>query len=104
MTLEEKACEYVINNVCNNCNNCQSKGYIGCDTFRFAKNAYIGRAKEEMLDPFGNTYVSDLRIENKELREQLEQAKEIIKEYVDYPTNNDELWELYKKAENFIKE
>lgn len=45
MTLEEKANEYTINNVCNNCNNCQSKGYIGCDTFRFAKNAYIDCAK-----------------------------------------------------------
>lgn len=46
MTLKEKAHEYAINNVCNNCNNCQSKGYIGCDTFRFAKNAYIDSMKE----------------------------------------------------------
>ena len=46
MTLEEKAHEYAINNVCKNCNDCQSKGYIGCDTFRFAKNAYIDCAKE----------------------------------------------------------
>lgn len=104
MTLEEKAQKYTIDNVCGNCNRCQSKGYIGCDTFRFAKKAYLDRAKEEMLDPFGNTYVSDLQCENKELREQLEQAKEIIKEYVDYPTSNDELWKLYEKAEKFIKE
>lgn len=46
MTLEEKAHEYAINNVCKNCNNCQSKGYIGCDTFRFAKKAYMDCAKE----------------------------------------------------------
>ena len=104
MTLEEKAQKYTIDNVCGNCNKCHSKGYIGCDTFRFAKKAYLERAKEEMLDPFGNTYVNDLKIENKELREQLEQAKEIIKEYVDFPTSNDELWELHEKAEKFIKE
>ena len=46
MTLEEKAHEYAINNVCKNCNNCQSYGYIGCDTFRFAKKAYMDCAKE----------------------------------------------------------
>ena len=41
MTLEEKAQKYTIDNVCGNCNKCQSKGYIGCDIFRFAKKAYI---------------------------------------------------------------
>lgn len=41
MTLEEKAQKYTIDNVCGNCNKCQSKGYIGCDKFRFAKKAYI---------------------------------------------------------------
>lgn len=46
MTLEEKAHEYTIKNVCNNCNQCQSKGYIGCNTFRFAKKTYIDSAKE----------------------------------------------------------
>ena len=46
MTLEEKAEEYVIKNVCENCNHCQSKGYIGCDTYRFAKKTYIDSAKE----------------------------------------------------------
>ena len=81
MTLGEKAQKYTIDNVCGNCNKCQSKGYIGCDTFRFAKKAYLDRAKEEMLDPFGNSYVNDLKIENKELREQLEQAKELLKKY-----------------------
>lgn len=46
MTLEEKAHEYAINNVCKNCNDCQSYGYIGCDTFRFAKKSYIDSANE----------------------------------------------------------
>lgn len=46
MTLEEKAEEYVIKNVCENCNHCQSKGYMGCDTYRFAKKTYIDSAKE----------------------------------------------------------
>lgn len=49
-------------------------------------------------------YISKLEKQNKELREQLEQAKEIIKEYVNFPTSNDELWELHEKAEKFIKE
>ena len=43
---KEKAYEYTINNVCKNCNDCQSKGYIGCNTFRFAKKAYMDCAKE----------------------------------------------------------
>ena len=46
MTLEEKAEQYVIKNVCENCNHCQSKGYIGCDTYRFAKKTYIDSAEE----------------------------------------------------------
>ena len=46
MTLEEKAEQYVIKNVCENCNHCQSKGYMGCDTYRFAKKTYIDSAKE----------------------------------------------------------
>ena len=46
MTLEEKAQKYTIDNVCGNCNKCQSKGYIGCDTFRFAKKAYLDSANE----------------------------------------------------------
>ena len=46
MTLEEKAEQYVIKNVCENCNHCQSKGYIGCDTYRFAKKTYIDSVKE----------------------------------------------------------
>lgn len=70
MTDEEMAQKYTIANVCDNCNKCQSKGYINCDTFRFAKKAYLDRAKEEMLNPFGNTYINDLKIENKELQEE----------------------------------
>lgn len=46
----------------------------------------------------------DCEYENKELRKQLKQAKEIIKEYIDFPTSNDKLWELHEKAEQFIKE
>ena len=46
MTDEEMAEEYVIKNICENCNRCQSKGYIGCDTYRFAKKTYIDSAKE----------------------------------------------------------
>lgn len=57
MTLEEKAHEYAINNVCKNCNNCQSKGYIGCDTFRFAKKAYIDGHNDgvDEVKSFSNT-------------------------------------------------
>lgn len=57
MTLEDKACEYAINNVCNNCNNCQSKGYISCDTFRFAKKAYIDGHNDgvDEVKSFSNT-------------------------------------------------
>ena len=40
--------------------------------------------------------------EYQEMNRQLEQAKEIIKRYVDFPTSNDELWELHEKAEQFI--
>ena len=56
INLEEKACEYAINNVCNNCNKCQSYGYIGCDTFRFAKNAYIDGHNDgaDEVRPFSN--------------------------------------------------
>ena len=78
MTIEEKAQKYTIDNVCGNCNKCQSKGYIGCDIFRFAKKAYLDRAKEEMLDPFGNTYVNDLLIEIKELRKEETELKEML--------------------------
>ena len=80
MTLEEKAQKYTIDNVCGNCNKCHSKGYIGCDTFRFAKKAYLDRAKEEMLDPFGNTYVNDLLIEIKELRKEETELKEMLEQ------------------------
>lgn len=64
MTLEEKAEEYVIKNICENCNHCQSKGYIGCDTYRFAKKTYIDSAKE--LDE-----ISDKVIEEQEARDLL---------------------------------
>ena len=57
MTLEEKANKYAINNVCKNCNNCQSTGYIGCDTFRFAKIAYIDGHNDgvDEVKSFSNT-------------------------------------------------
>ena len=32
------------------------------------------------------------------------EAKSIIREYVDYPTSNDELWKLHEKAEQFLSE
>lgn len=32
------------------------------------------------------------------------EAKSIIREYVDYPTSNDELWKLHEKAEAFLEE
>lgn len=111
MTIEEKAQKYTIDNVCGKCNNCQSKGYIGCDIFRFAKNAYLERAKEEMLDPFGNTYVNDLKIENKELQEQNEDMKNIISEYYDLveemlmfkKRDTEKAVKIMVKAEKFIK-
>lgn len=84
MTLEEKAHEYAIDNVCKNCNNCQSKGYIGCDTFRFAKKAYIDSIKE-----------------NKKL-------KEILKEMLEYLYHDDfsskGFIDLRNKAEKLYKE
>lgn len=95
MTFEEKAQKYTIDNVCDNCNNCQSKGYIGCDTFRFAKKAYLDRAKEEMLDPFGNTYVNDLLIENKELREENMKLKEMLEQRKSFFSNTSEGYFVY---------
>ena len=84
MTLEEKANEYAINNACNNCNNCQLKGYIGCNTFRFARNAYMDSMKE-----------------NKKL-------KEILKEMLEYLYHDDfsskGFIDLRNKAEKFCKE
>lgn len=67
---------------------------------------------EEMLDPFGNTYVNDLKIKNKELREQLEQAKEIIKDILNVCCSNCtnphcvdcKHRKIVLKAENFLKE
>lgn len=41
MTNEEKVEEYVIETVCGYCNRCDSKGYIGCDTYRLSKKAYL---------------------------------------------------------------
>lgn len=41
MGVEERAEQYAIKEICGNCNHCQSKGYIGCDTYRYGKNAYI---------------------------------------------------------------
>lgn len=46
MGVEERADKYAIKEICGNCNHCQSKGYIGCDTYRYGKNAYIAGAKE----------------------------------------------------------
>ena len=73
---------------------------------------YIARVKEENSDPFGNVYVTDLQSENKEFREQLEQAKEIIKEYYNlveimllhHKIDTEKSVKLEVKAEKFIKE
>ena len=56
MTLDDKAQIYVISNICNLCNDCQSKGYIGCDKFRFAKKAYIDGHNNgaDEVRPFSN--------------------------------------------------
>lgn len=37
---KDEAKKYAIKEICGNCNNCQSKGYIGCDTYRYGKNAF----------------------------------------------------------------
>lgn len=44
--LEKEAEETVKRIVCENCNKCQSYGYIGCDIYKYSKNAYIAGAKE----------------------------------------------------------
>lgn len=75
-------------------------------------DGYIARVKEENSDPFGNVYVTDLQSENKEFREQLEQAKEIIKEYYNlveimllhHKIDTEKSVKLEVKAEKFIKE
>ena len=37
---KEEAEKYAIKIICGNCNHCQSKGYIGCDTYRYGKTAF----------------------------------------------------------------
>lgn len=92
----------------------EENGYgLGCTVPQIEcyVDGYIARVKEENSDPFGNVYVTDLQCENKELRKQLEQAKEIIKEYMRFETMigtcafySEEYEKTKKKAEQFIKE
>ena len=50
------------------------------------------------------TQIVALQKQNGELTDKLTEAKEIIREYVDFPTSNEELWKLHEKAEDFLKE
>ena len=96
MTIGKKAHEYTIKNVCDNCNKCQSKGYIGCDTFRFAKKSYIDGAKES------EKIINELNINNSLNKERLDEAKEIIKDLlIVYQQFNQT--DTYIRAERFLK-
>lgn len=44
---EEKAEDYVIETVCGYCNRCETKGYVGCDTYRLSKKAYLDGLAED---------------------------------------------------------
>ena len=49
-------------------------------------------------------HILELQADKGRLTDENRQAKEIIREYVNFPTSNDELWELHNKAEAFLKE
>ncbi len=112
MTIEEKAQKYTIDNVCGNCNKCQSKGYIGCDTFRFAKKAYLDRAKKEIFDPFGNKvdlitreYVESLEKQNAEMKNIISEYYDLVEEMLMFKKRDTEkAVKIMVKAEKIIKE
>ena len=109
------------------CNTCTDEMKNKC--LMFSENLCEGDRCEELVDLMELINKSDLQRENAELRKKclsaqdavtmqmytnkankeiadkkLAKAKELLKRYVDFPTSNDEVWELHKEAEQFIKE
>ena len=80
--LKKKAEEYVIKNVCENCSRCQSKGYIGCDTYRFAKKTYIDSAEENGIE------WHDLRKDPNDLPKKVEDEIQLYSDTVWIHINN----------------
>lgn len=64
------------------------------------ENAELKEKREQDCD---SSWHEGFNCSEKERLKQLTKATEIIKEYVDFPTNNDELWELHEKAKQFLR-
>ena len=81
MTDKEKAEEYVIKNVCGYCNRCDTKGYIGCDTYRLSKKAYLDGLTEgrketyELYDTEADDIAKDYAERLKKLEQQISRMK-----------------------------
>ena len=65
---------------------------------------YLKLAREENLDPFGEIYLSDVQIENRELREQIDKMKRCGNcRYLTYNMGGDRVCKLHGDNISYTK-